>query len=476
MPIIGGGVQQISVLEGAVGGIVRFQSSPTVTFGISGQVVTASAAGGGTGAGGSVNFSAGAASADLASVVFANAGGISFGLNGATITGTVQTNYLTTAMQSNAVTLSNIRLSAGAASANLSAVTFANSNGISFGLNGSVVTGTVQTNYLTTAMLSNAGSNFVQAGAAFVGTSASGTIASNGISISIGPYLTTAAASNHSHGNPTLALTNLSGTTASASNGLTLSLSAAAPGAGAVNFSAGAASANLASVVFSNSNGVSFGLNGSTITGSVNAGGGGATLSGSHPYANNLQVVNAWAQGSLFLNQWNPGAAVQFDNFVMPISHSNATNSSGSATLSYWFGFYTRNASSLSRFASSSFSVAITASGTVGNYSLKAGQKCLPMPWTTTIPAGNYWIAINMRSTTGGANMSFGFRAASQWASTYSGWFGSASSASNQSAIGVGIYSATTAGLPSAISLTQILGNSSAFQRQPLVMFVSTPI
>src|SRR6185369_15232424 len=41
-------------------------------------------------------------------------------------------------------------------------------------------------------------------------------------------FLTTAALSNHSHGNPSLALTNLGGTTASASNGLTLSLSAAA--------------------------------------------------------------------------------------------------------------------------------------------------------------------------------------------------------------------------------------------------------
>jgi hypothetical protein len=46
--------------------------------------------------------------------------------------------------------------------------------------------------------------------------------------------------------------------------------------AGNVTFSAGANSGGLGSVVFSNSNGVSFGLNGSTITASVNAGGGGA--------------------------------------------------------------------------------------------------------------------------------------------------------------------------------------------------------
>jgi hypothetical protein len=51
---------------------------------------------------------------------------------------------------------------------------------------------------------------------------------------STGAYLTTAANSTHSHGNPTLALTNLTGTTASASNGFTLSLSANAPGGGGV--------------------------------------------------------------------------------------------------------------------------------------------------------------------------------------------------------------------------------------------------
>lgn len=71
-------------------------------------------------------------------------------------------------------------------------VVFSNSNGVTFGTNAQTITATVKTDYLTTAALSN-----------------------------------------HSHGNPTLALTNLSGTTASASNGLTLSLSAAAPGGGA---------------------------------------------------------------------------------------------------------------------------------------------------------------------------------------------------------------------------------------------------
>ena len=180
--------------------------------------------------------------------------------------------------------ISAINVSAGTTSNNMSALTFANSNGVSFGLAGSVLTGTVATNYqsqgayLTTAALSNHshgnptlaltnlsgttasnsagltlslsagaggagdGVNILAAGSQTANTT--GTVLfnnSNGITFGMSNNsvitaahnaLTTAAASDHSHGNPTLALTNLTGTTASASNGFTLSLSAAAPGAG----------------------------------------------------------------------------------------------------------------------------------------------------------------------------------------------------------------------------------------------------
>jgi hypothetical protein len=86
--------------------------------------------------------------------------------------------------------------------------------------------------------------------------------------------LTTAALSNHSHGNPTLNLTNLSGTTASNSAGFTLSLSAGAGGAGdGVNIlAAGSQTANTTgTVLFNNGNGITFGMsNSSVITASHN--------------------------------------------------------------------------------------------------------------------------------------------------------------------------------------------------------------
>lgn len=255
-----------------------------------------------------VNVSAGTTSNNLSALTFSNGSNVSFGLNGSVITGSVATS------------LTNIKVSAGTTSNNLSALTFSDSNGVSFGLNGSVITATVATNYLTSqsnqAVSAANGSyafqtlSFSNANGISFGTSAGSAVTashnaltsqsnqalsgangsftfqtatfanSNGISFSTGTqgmYATVAtnyAASDHSHGNPTLALTNLSGTTASASNGFTLSLSAGAGGAGdGVNIlAAGTQTANTTgTVLFNNSNGITFGMsNSSVITASHN--------------------------------------------------------------------------------------------------------------------------------------------------------------------------------------------------------------
>jgi hypothetical protein len=121
-----------------------------------------------------------------------------------------------------------VAIAGGTQTATSGTIVFSNSNGITFGLSGS------------TRM----------------------TASHNG--------LTTAAASNHSHGDPQLNLTNISGTTASNSAGFTLSLSVAAPGAGGgIAASAGTQAATSGTIVFADSNGLSFGMSGSTqITGS----------------------------------------------------------------------------------------------------------------------------------------------------------------------------------------------------------------
>lgn len=153
-------------------------------------------------------------------------------------------------------------ISGGTNSQSTGTVNFSNSNGVSFGLNtDGVMTATVQTNYITTAMASNRGSDFVNTTAGLNLTNISATLGSNSLSFSVGNYITTAALSNHSHGNPTLNLTNLSGTTASNSAGFTLSLSAGAGGGDAIRgIAANGSTASTNTVHFSNSNNISFGF------------------------------------------------------------------------------------------------------------------------------------------------------------------------------------------------------------------------
>jgi hypothetical protein len=207
-------------------GTIVFSNSNGVSFGVNGQTVTASAAGV---ADGFNRLAAGTQTAGtLATVNFANGNGITFGMSDSS---------QITASHNGLTSQSNQAVSGANGSFTFQTLSLANSNGVSFSTGTQGIYATVATNYqsqgayLTTARASNdaVGLNTAQ-------TNVTWTVNSNGISIDAGGYLTTAAQSNHSHGNPTLALTNLSGTTASASNGLTLSLSAAAAG-GANNIS-----------------------------------------------------------------------------------------------------------------------------------------------------------------------------------------------------------------------------------------------
>lgn len=311
---------------------MSFQGAGGVSVGISnGSVIVSGITGGGGGLT-NINVSAGGNSYDLSAMTFADSNGITFGISASTITGTVRTDYqsagayLTTAMQSNAATISNVKMSAGTQSGNRSDFTFADSNGISFGLNNGVFTGTVKTDYqtsgayLTTAMQSNAATiSNVRMSAGTLSTNRSNFTLGDGNGISFGletngiftgtvktdyqisgAYLTTAMQSNAA----TISNINISGGTTSQnlskfvfadSNGLSFGLNGSTmtgtvktdyQTSGAylttamqsnantisnVNLSAGTTSQNLSQFVFSNSNGVSFGLNGSTVTGSHNA-------------------------------------------------------------------------------------------------------------------------------------------------------------------------------------------------------------
>lgn len=209
-----------------------------------------------------VKVSAGTTSNNLSAITFSNANGISFGINASTMT--ASHNALTTAMASNR---GSDFVQATAAFAGTNATGTIASGGISVSVG----------NYITTAMASNRGSDFVQATAAFAGTSASGTIASGGISVSIGPYITTAMASNRGtdfvQATAAFAGTSASGTIAS--GGISVSIGPYITTAALSNHSHGVSftsgSVAFQTLSFTNSNGISFNSGTQGIFGSHNA-------------------------------------------------------------------------------------------------------------------------------------------------------------------------------------------------------------
>ena len=215
------------------------------------------------------------------------------------------------------------------------------------------------------ALSAGSDSNFTNGTVTFGNAFSGSFVTSNGSVVYSNAFLTTAAQSNHSHGNPTLALTNLSGTTASASNGLTLSLSAAAAGGG------------------------------TTISGWNNAG----------------QITAAGtAQSNTYVSiqPFRLDCAVVASNFIAAGSFnvgSAANNSSAFMDVSMSGVIYTRNGSTLSSLFSFSNSMTDTwssnATGTVtGVHALTATFNA------TTLLPGDYWLALHVSTTntaTGGA-------------------------------------------------------------------------
>jgi hypothetical protein len=215
---------------------------------------------------------------------------------------------------------------------------------------------------------------------------------------------------------------------------------------------------------------------GMTASFSAAAAGGGATRSYYEPYANRLNVVGQQGQGTLHFNPMPLDGAIQFDRLVMLIHNTNSSNSSGSHTLSFWGGIYTKNASSLSLLASASQSMALTHSGTVGSYSLYSGIRMFTIGLTTTLTAGDYWLGILSRTTSGGANGTYSQVLASAFSSTVLGHFSSSHNTTMQFHLGRGIYTATTSAMPGSVGFNQIRGSDVIAMRPPIVFFASSTV
>ena len=159
---------------------------------------------------------------------------------------------------------------------------------------------------------------------------------------------------------------------------------------------------------------------------------------------------------------------------MMPIVNTNSSNSSGSHTLSFWAGIYTRSDSTLSLLHSASISTAVTHSGTAGSYSLMSGMRLMSMGYTQTLTQGQYWVGIISRTTSGGTNGSYSQMLASQVNSSFFGHFGSSVNSTMQYTRGLGVYTATTSAMPASVAFSQISGASNSLVlRQPIFYLAS---
>lgn len=125
-----------------------------------------------------VNVTGNGSSVNAQTLAFTNSNGLTLGVSTAANAATITGSYT---VPSTAGLLSAVNVSAGTTSNNLSALTFSNANGVSFGLNASTVTASVSQSAQTQASGGIAGSGFTSAGN---NIGLSGTLNSGGLSLS----------------------------------------------------------------------------------------------------------------------------------------------------------------------------------------------------------------------------------------------------------------------------------------------------
>jgi hypothetical protein len=418
----------------------------------------------------------------MQTISFADSNGISWGLSNSSVL---------TASHNGLTSQSNQNVTAGNGGFAFQTLSFSNVNGFSFGTSaGSAITGsyTVPTQSVQTlgfyAVSNTTGQSssstfdartvsFHGAGIASVGYSGGSVILSVPAPAAqsnqtLGLYAvgnTTGQSSSSTFDARTLSFNGAGIASVGYSAGsVIVSVPAGAPSP--VNFSAGTTSNNLGSVVFSDSNGVSFGLNGSTITASVAAGAGGATLSGILPPG--VRMLNsAISNASLIIHALAIEQDVSVDRalFQILMSLSTSSNSSHGGTISISAALYTKNGSTLSLITGSSGSQSWAWTNTSNNSTQQLSNiRLFTVPMTVVATPGVYYLAGWIRTSSANANWYTGsavYLENYMNANTRSGHMGSNSAQSVQFIGPVnGVFTASTTSMPASIAISDISHNN----------------
>jgi hypothetical protein len=503
----GGGIAASAGTQLATSGTIVFANSNDFTFGMSGssQITASFSQSTHTHATFVGALAAGTQTATSGTIAFANSNGLTFGMSGSSQI-TASHNGLTS---QTAQTQSNIQgIIVSNTTYRTGDVSFSNANGITFGSSaGQAIT--ASHNGLT--------SQSNQAFSAAGGSSAFQTLGfsdTNGVSFSnsggsvVATVRTDYASSVHAHNATFFATSN---TTQSSSGTVNISSivfagagiasvgvtngsvvisvpSGGGAGDGGNILAAGTRTAGSNStLLFSNANGVTFGLDavaGSVMTASVVAPG---TMGGAELFQlNNASVFSTPGLNSIYFQKFINASDISFNNFERRASFSSVSSAaSQQAAHTFDYGLYIRNtgaSSSEYTLAASSrfFFQASYSSNLSGGFTLSQGAASLTsssagtalfsqltgfihlyLPFTSTITeGGQYAIAMRMSSaTTGGTSpMRIGLKELTNYATLSIGKISPTSfTSSNASHLGdwaQGVWSATSSNLPNTLQLS----------------------
>lgn len=448
----------------ATAGTVIFSNSNGISFGMSNSsIVTASFDG-------IRSVGAGGATAGGSILVFNNANGVSFGQNAGTITASIAagaavvsgfgvstggntlgntgtvTNTIVLAAIGN-ITLSQVTgvggatisisgsqstapgaVAAGGSTLTNGSLVFTNLNNISFGFNGSTLSASFSTADVTGIGLTNLGNTagntgttfgrMVFAGGGIITLSqatAAGSLATITISASLPPALGALGAGTQTNSTGTVIFSNSNGVSFGMSNSSVVTASYDGIRSISVNGSALGGS----QIVFSNSNGVSFGANGQTITLSI------------VDSTNNIAMASQWAefgtnwsisQASLSFQRAALGRWLTVTGAAVLMDMAGATNSTGALTIS--LGIYSLAGSTASLVSSGSRLISWTTGALTTASSIYGGvsgtrYRTINVNWNIT--PGDYMLAVAMSTSNNGNWKVFG-RQGPQIVGGFDGW------------------------------------------------------
>ena len=441
------------------------------------------------------NFAVGTVTATAGSVQFSNSNGVSFGMD---------TNGVVTA--SVAAGGGGIVLGAGTVSITSGTGIFSNANGVSFGISGQTITASIaaqsnqsfgiygvsNTTGASSSSTADARSLSIQgAGNVSVGWSNGSLVISGATAAGVTTGGLYALGNTVSNSSTTLALSALSfngigAVTMGFSNG-SIQVSVATQSNQTIGlYAVGNTTQNSSTALDARS--ISFNGLGNVTLGFSN---GSVQVSGPGPFSRymwppgNFIPISSYVQGAISIQYVPVYANVTGTRIDLPViwnGGSSATTATMAIVISAYAMIYSRNGASLSSMSSGSTQVTYTyASNSAGHTEvITAAVKPISVPVNFNMTPGEYYVAFNFSTNSSSVGLSTtnytqqisvmgGAAISTTTYLNYAEW-GSQTTVYNNLSNGMGVYSVTSAGIPTAMSISGIVGTGASLSQANILL------